>query len=951
MTGVFDHLVHFISWLFFTSLKATIVLALILFVQIVFRKRLSAKWQHALWFLFIARLLIPVDVPSPISIFNLTKDVQYFDVQQFPELHMPPDLEFAAANPAVGQADSLVAALPPSPETTIISHTKNNKQSISFSTLLSILWLMGALGLLCYIIAMNLRLSWRLRRGTSNIDQQTRLLLEKCKERLDIKRTIEIVQLPSIASPFSIGIFKRRIVLPKEFLLDKNQRQLEHIFMHELVHFKKRDIPLAALATMLQILHWFNPLIWIAFFKMRADRELACDEHVLTILGKDKNIEYGRTLISLIESASQRGLLPVAVGLADASFNLKRRVTMIKNFSPKSIWWTALALFILSTSAVTVLTSAVEKGNVTGRVMTSGAEPDSFYVGIYNLKRDRMPVNYFGDPIAIYRSTKQNFDFQLERGSYCIAAWACGYQYAWSNFVVPNGKTTTRINFELENLGLSEGDNTVSIISDNNHWNWKKAVPLTFDGDVWRLISPEIKNGALYQFIIEIPHMQTSVPADTSEQNQVGKKLTPYGWQTREKNSSNSINLIRYAPHEDHLHLDPTYAKFVNIYDGGDIVLDPADFKSLPAKSRVEIHGLGYEEQLSRIFYDYHALLKKYYDKEHLAQLTSAQKFKRMNMDVDSLKAYYDPRLRTILAQEWLDYFPHIHPFKILQRQAYDNKNLDSLKYQAAFESKEFADFFNVCMRQFSDIDMNSPLIDSKTVKCLKSLQYYYNHAPKSVRDKYGLSENHFEDLVMEIMNNSNRATASSILADLIIGSTIGLRYEKAAYYLEWMKRDYADTPAYLENVTDKYEPQILFRLGAPLPYFKTISLDGETVESSDYKGKFLFLDFWAIWSGQSEIDIPHKISLVQSIPSDSLAYLGFVKDDGDPRSFIKKHNIPYTNAILHKELEQQFGIEHLPTTYLIDPEGKIVAKDLGGEHVLSLVREQMQKYKNKGDM
>lgn len=85
---------------------------------------------------------------------------------------------------------------------------------------------------------------------------------------------IQLVILENITLPFSIGIFRKSIVLPSYILQEQNTEKLEHIFMHELVHFNKMDIPLALLSTILQILHWFTPIIWMAFFKMRADREL-----------------------------------------------------------------------------------------------------------------------------------------------------------------------------------------------------------------------------------------------------------------------------------------------------------------------------------------------------------------------------------------------------------------------------------------------------------------------------------------------------------------------------------------------------------------------------------------------------------------------------------------------------------------------------------------------------
>ena len=67
-------------------------------------------------------------------------------------------------------------------------------------------------------------------------------------------------------------------------------------------HIKRRDILTGWLMTALQILHWFNPLVWLAFHRMRVDRELACDALALSYASAEESQPYGRTIIKLLES-------------------------------------------------------------------------------------------------------------------------------------------------------------------------------------------------------------------------------------------------------------------------------------------------------------------------------------------------------------------------------------------------------------------------------------------------------------------------------------------------------------------------------------------------------------------------------------------------------------------------------------------------------------------------
>jgi beta-lactamase regulating signal transducer with metallopeptidase domain len=61
------------------------------------------------------------------------------------------------------------------------------------------------------------------------------------------------------------------------FLRSFSTEELRFVFLHELAHVRRRDILMSWLMALLQVVHWFNPLVWFAFSRWRADRELACD--------------------------------------------------------------------------------------------------------------------------------------------------------------------------------------------------------------------------------------------------------------------------------------------------------------------------------------------------------------------------------------------------------------------------------------------------------------------------------------------------------------------------------------------------------------------------------------------------------------------------------------------------------------------------------------------------
>src|SRR5258705_7189729 len=72
-------------------------------------------------------------------------------------------------------------------------------------------------------------------------------------------------------------------------------RELHHIFLHELAHIKRFDLEVNWLAAILQLVHWFNPVLWFAFARMRADREVATDALALSRAEQTENAPYGET--------------------------------------------------------------------------------------------------------------------------------------------------------------------------------------------------------------------------------------------------------------------------------------------------------------------------------------------------------------------------------------------------------------------------------------------------------------------------------------------------------------------------------------------------------------------------------------------------------------------------------------------------------------------------------
>jgi hypothetical protein len=153
------------------------------------------------------------------------------------------------------------------------------------------------------------------------------------------------------------------LLLPASAAALLTHAQLRCVILHELCHLRRRDVWLNWLTTVLQILHWFNPLVWVASSRFRADRELACDALALGHLGQGETREYGQTILRLIENCAAYSRVPSMAGIGDNLGHLKFRLAMIGRFTRRPLRWALLAGATALLLGLVTLTDARNSGN------------------------------------------------------------------------------------------------------------------------------------------------------------------------------------------------------------------------------------------------------------------------------------------------------------------------------------------------------------------------------------------------------------------------------------------------------------------------------------------------------------------------------------------------------------------------------------------------------------
>lgn len=303
------------AWAWKTSLQASVLIALVWLLQLVFKRALAPRWRYTLGLLIVLRLMLPGLPASSFSVFNFT-----------PRAVSSPQI--ISTSGLIEQAPVSEAVSPETPLTFVIS------PDVAHFSIPGFIWLTGCALMLIMAIRQQRRLHCQLQKQRPIDEPRIIQLLEECKIFLGIERRVTVYATLTLNTPALFGHWRPRLLVPEAMLQRLDERELRLIFLHELTHLRRRDILVNWLIIFARSLHWFNPLVWLALKRLRADQELACDAAVMALLVADERKLYGNTLIKLLAEFSASPLCPGLVPFVTNKQLIKRRIAMIAKFKP-----------------------------------------------------------------------------------------------------------------------------------------------------------------------------------------------------------------------------------------------------------------------------------------------------------------------------------------------------------------------------------------------------------------------------------------------------------------------------------------------------------------------------------------------------------------------------------------------------------------------------------------
>lgn len=293
--------------------SALIALAVII-VRFFLKKRSSKRSICLLWLLVALRLLLPASLlpESPVSLQQPESPPAqvYHDLRQQQETYLsaPPEQRPAMVQTVAAQRFALLDQLPA-------------------------IWLGGVGCMLLYMAVSLLRLRWRLRRA----------------------RHVEgnVYRCTEWSTPFVLGVIAPRIYVPETV----SEQDFSQVLAHEKCHIRRWDHVFKPLAFLLLAVHWFDPVLWVAYVLLGRDMESACDEKVLKNATPSQRAAYSRALVACAAQPKMTAVCPLAFG----EVAVKERVKNVLQNRKPAVWAVIMLVIAAAIIAVCLLTRPAER--------------------------------------------------------------------------------------------------------------------------------------------------------------------------------------------------------------------------------------------------------------------------------------------------------------------------------------------------------------------------------------------------------------------------------------------------------------------------------------------------------------------------------------------------------------------------------------------------------------
>ncbi len=323
LSYTYDLSLYFLEYAIIAGMAASLMVVIVLALNLLFRRWLTAGQMSLLWGLVLLRLAIPFAPGSDLSLqsayISITQPETMNVVASYSAQPWPPvDAYHAGDVPQHGIATPYQSS----------SHSSGTTWSDVLEVAIPFVWLAGFVSILCWTLLSHFRFARKVK--TVPKCQDSRILglwAEACRQA-GFVREIPIVVLDHVHQPAVMGVFRPQLLLPCE-TLSSTDSQLKMVMLHEAAHLKCWDLAINWGMLFVRAVQWWNPIYWIAATRYVNLREQSRDAMVLRWLDEPSEREYSNLLLMLAEQKnvkSWRVVLPASMLGFMPSFFRKRAV-------------------------------------------------------------------------------------------------------------------------------------------------------------------------------------------------------------------------------------------------------------------------------------------------------------------------------------------------------------------------------------------------------------------------------------------------------------------------------------------------------------------------------------------------------------------------------------------------------------------------------------------------
>ena len=320
------------------SISASWLVLAVLILRFVLKK--APKWINVLlWGIVAIRLICPFSFESTLSLIPSAETIPLnIGMDTTPTINSGISAINNAVNPIISQSNTPMAG------------ASVNLLQITIG-IYEYIWIFGMIALALYTAISY----WRLRRKVDTA----------------VRYKDNIFQSENVSFPFVLGIIKPRIYLPFKM----NGQYLEYVVAHEQAHICRKDHWWKPLGFLLLMIHWFNPLMWLAYVLLCRDIELACDEKVIKELGNEQRGDYTQALVACSVNRRMIAACPLAFG----EVSVKERVKSVMNYKKPAFWVIIIAVIICVGVAACFLTNPKQDRYTLRIVVPAGSQEEFVY--------------------------------------------------------------------------------------------------------------------------------------------------------------------------------------------------------------------------------------------------------------------------------------------------------------------------------------------------------------------------------------------------------------------------------------------------------------------------------------------------------------------------------------------------------------------------------------------